>query len=199
MDEPFSGLDSRLRDEVRDETLAVLRETRATCIIVTHDPEEAMRMADRIALMRSGRLVQIGSAFDIYHRPADLAVARFFSELNEVPGVVEQGRVVTPIGDFDRRGGIADTADGGAVTVCVRPHGISLVEPGQGVSGRLLRRRFVGEVELLEIAVDGIDQPLKARSRILNQEADGADVGAEVAVAINEAAVLVFPADEKPD
>jgi len=195
MDEPFSGLDSRLRDEVRDETLAVLRETRATCIIVTHDPEEAMRMADRIVLMRSGRLVQVGSASDLYHRPADLAAARFFSELNEVPGIVAEGRVTTPIGDFDGNGTTAGKATGEAVTVCVRPHGISLTEPGRGVSGRLLQRRFVGEVELLEIAVDGIDQPLKARARILNQGADGAEVGADVGVAINEAAVLVFPAN----
>ena len=59
MDEPFSGLDRRLRDEVRDDTLNVLRDSRVTCVIVTHDPEEALRMADRVALMREGRLVQV--------------------------------------------------------------------------------------------------------------------------------------------
>ncbi|MCT8974030.1 ABC transporter ATP-binding protein [Microbaculum marinisediminis] len=185
MDEPFSGLDSRLRDEVRDETLAVLRETRATCIIVTHDPEEAMRMADRIVLMRSGRLVQVGTASELYHTPVDLAAARFFTELNEIPGEVEGGRVVTPVGDFARQGVVS----GEEVTVCVRPHGVRLVEPGAGVPGRLVARRFLGEVERLDIAVEGLDGPLKARSRDMNPVA----VGSEVGVAIDEAAVLMFP------
>ena len=84
MDEPFSGLDRRLRDEVRDDTLNVLRESRVTCVIVTHDPEEALRMADRVALMREGRLVQVDTPEGIYLRPANLFVGRFFCELNEV-------------------------------------------------------------------------------------------------------------------
>ncbi len=185
MDEPFSGLDSRLRDEVRDETLSVLRETRATCIIVTHDPEEAMRMADRIVLMRGGRLVQIGTAAELYHTPADLPAARFFTELNEIPGAVEGGRVVTTVGEFARQG----VVDGEEVTVCVRPHGVRLVDAGTGVPGRLLARRFLGEVELLDIAVEGLDEPLKARSRDMSAVA----VGSEVGIAIDEAAVLMFP------
>src|SRR3712207_883896 len=84
MDEPFSGLDRRMRDEVRNDTLTVLRESRATCVVVTHDPEEALRMADRVAVMRAGRLVQTGIPEEIYRRPADLFVARFFCEMNEV-------------------------------------------------------------------------------------------------------------------
>src|SRR5690606_8630909 len=82
MDEPFSGLDSRLKDDVRAEALAILRESRATAIVVTHDAEEAMRLGDRIALLKSGRLVQIGRAQELYLNPADLFVAGFFSELN---------------------------------------------------------------------------------------------------------------------
>jgi iron(III) transport system ATP-binding protein len=104
MDEPFSGLDRRLRDSVRDETLAVLRETRATAVIVTHDPEEAMRMADRIALMRQGRLVQVGTSETLYSQPVDLFAARFFSELNELEGTATGGAVVTPLGVFDAVG-----------------------------------------------------------------------------------------------
>ncbi len=185
MDEPFSGLDSRLRDDVRDETLAVLRETRATCIIVTHDPEEAMRMADRIVLMRAGRVVQTGSAADLYHSPTDLAAARFFSELNEVPGVVQGNLVSTPLGAFGRQG----VVDGESVTVCVRPHGVRIAPAGGGsVPGRLMSRRFLGEVELVEIAVEGLDVPLKARSR----DSVPAAVGNEVGILIDEAAVLMF-------
>ena len=71
MDEPFSGLDSRLKDSVRAETLAILRESRATAIVVTHDAEEAMRMGDRIALLKDGRLVQAGRAEDLYLAPGE--------------------------------------------------------------------------------------------------------------------------------
>ena len=61
MDEPFSGLDQRLRESVRAETLTLLRETRASCLLVTHDPVEAMGLADRIFLMRQGHLIQAGT------------------------------------------------------------------------------------------------------------------------------------------
>ena len=91
MDEPFSGLDSRLKDSVRAETLAILRESRATAIVVTHDAEEAMRMGDRIALLKGGRLVQAGRAEELYLKPANLFVAGFFSELNVFEARV-QGR-----------------------------------------------------------------------------------------------------------
>ncbi len=91
MDEPFSGLDRRLRDSVREETLAVLNESGATSLIVTHDPEEAMRMADRIALMHEGRLVQVGTPEDLFLRPQTLFAARFFSDINELDAVVRDG------------------------------------------------------------------------------------------------------------
>ncbi|MFQ5627033.1 MAG: ABC transporter ATP-binding protein, partial [Methyloligellaceae bacterium] len=89
MDEPFSGLDTRLRDEMREETLTILRETSATCIIVTHSSEEAMQMGNRISLMRDGLLVQTGTAEEIYHAPADIHAARMFSDLNEFPAIVK--------------------------------------------------------------------------------------------------------------
>jgi iron(III) transport system ATP-binding protein len=184
MDEPFSGLDARLRDNVRDETLAVVRETRATCIVVTHDPEEAMRMADRIALMRAGRLVQLAPPEDLYRRPADLPTARFFSELNEMPGTVQSGFAACALGRFAAPG----FADATPVTVCVRPRGVRIAKEGAGVPGRLLARRFLGEVDLLEIAVTGLETPLVARSRPSGDIAPGQDVR----VSVDEDDVLVF-------
>ena len=100
MDEPFSGLDVQLRERMQEETLALLRETRATCLIVTHAPEEAMRLGDRIAVMRAGRLVQAGKAEALYRSPADLFVARLFSEINEIGYRVAGGGIDTPIGRF---------------------------------------------------------------------------------------------------
>ncbi|CTQ55649.1 Fe(3+) ions import ATP-binding protein FbpC [Roseibium album] len=186
MDEPFSGLDKRLRDNVRDETLAVIRETRATCIIVTHDPEEAMRMGDKIALMRQGRLVQHGSASDLYNHPADLFAARFFSELNQLEGRANSDGVETALGLLPGDG----LETGAAVDVCVRPQGVILGRPGLcGVPGRIRAKRFVGEVELLTIVVDGMTNLLQARVRAGTPWEQGMDVS----VTTDPKDVLVFP------
>ena len=161
MDEPFSGLDSRLKDSVRAETLAILRQSRATAIIVTHDAEEAMRLADRIALLREGRLVQVGTAEDLYLRPADLFAAGFFSELNVLAGRVSNGRVETPLGTVD--GGGMPT--GTVVTVAVRTNGFEVSETGGNAEARILSRRYLGVVEQLELTVAGLDEPVRARVR----------------------------------
>jgi iron(III) transport system ATP-binding protein len=184
MDEPFSNLDRGLREAVRDETLTVMKETRATAIIVTHDPEEALRLGDRIALMRAGKLVQVGTPRDIYQRPVDLFAARFFSDLNEIPGKVRNGMADTAVGLFAAPG----HAEGSAVTVCVRPQAISVRPPGLCLPGRVLASRFLGEVDLVHIAVPGLDQPLKARIRATGKPVTSGDTGLE----INPQEVLVF-------
>ncbi|HKF99567.1 MAG TPA: ABC transporter ATP-binding protein [Xanthobacteraceae bacterium] len=188
MDEPFSGLDRSLRDEVREDTLAVLRESRVTCVIVTHDPEEALRMADRIALMRQGTLVQVDVPEAVYRRPADLFVARFFCELNEIPGVVRGGGVETPVGTFVA----PDLGEGASAVVAIRPTGIRLRAAGSGLPGRLERRRFLGVVDMFEVAVNGIDRVLKGRTR----ETIAFTAKDEVAIEIDPAEVLVFAAPE---
>jgi iron(III) transport system ATP-binding protein len=185
MDEPFSGLDSRLRDAVREETLAVMRETRATCLVVTHDPEEAMRMADRIVLMRAGRVVQSGSPEELYRRPVDLGAARFFSEINELTAEVRGGAVDVPLA----RVPAPDIPEGSAVELCVRPQSVRVTAGGEGAPGRLLRRRFLGDVDLLEVAVQGLDAPLVARAR----PGGGLKPGCDVKVSADPADVLVFP------
>ena len=187
MDEPFSGLDSRLRESMREETLAIMHETHATAIIVTHDAEEAMRMGDRVALMRKGRVVQIGSALDLYRTPKDILAARTFSDLNEIAARIEQGSATTPLGRFAANG----LADGSDAIVCVRQRGVRLLEAGQGVPGRVRDARFLGDVALVEVAVQGLDAPLLARVR----ESDVPPEGAEIGVSVDRGAVLVFPAD----
>jgi iron(III) transport system ATP-binding protein len=186
MDEPFSNLDRRMRDAIRDETVAILRETKATTIVVTHDPEEAMRIADRIVLMRSGAVVQEGRAEELYHRPADLLAARFFCDFNEIDAVVADRSVATPLGVFPAQG----LAEGAAAVVCVRPQSVRFKPVGAGLPGRLLSRRFLGEVDLIHVAVQGLDRPLQARVR----QSVRAAVGEEVAVGIDEEEVLVFAA-----
>src|SRR5512143_3580000 len=100
MDEPFSGLDPRLRESMREETLAILHETRATSIVVTHDAEEAMRMGDRVALMRKGWIVQFGKSLVLSRAPKDILAARTFCDLTELPVREEQGSAQTALGRF---------------------------------------------------------------------------------------------------
>ena len=186
MDEPFSGLDVQLRESMMEETLALLRETRATCMIVTHHPEEAMRLGDRIAVMRSGRLVQAGKAEELYHHPAALFVARMFSEINEVAYPVRGGAIDTPIGRIEAPG----CAEGSTAILCIRERGIRVGASGGGLIGRVQHVRFMGDVGLLELAVQGFEAPLRARAL----EVEGWRKGAEVSVEIDPARALVFPA-----
>jgi iron(III) transport system ATP-binding protein len=161
MDEPFSGLDSRLKDSVRAETLAILRHSRATAIVVTHDAEEAMRMGDRIALLRDGKLQQAGRAEELYLRPADLFVAGFFSELNVFETRASGGAADTPVGRIEAPG----FADGTALHVAVRTSGFDVSEAAGEAEARILSRRYLGVVELLELAVSGAETPVRARVR----------------------------------
>jgi iron(III) transport system ATP-binding protein len=188
MDEPFSGLDRRLRDAIRADTLAILRESRATCLIVTHDPEEAMRMADRIALMRAGRLLEVGLPHDLYRNPGSLFTARFFSEMNEFSANVRGGKVETPLGIFDAPA----LSDGTAAVVCVRPQGVRLRPAGHCIPGRVVAHRSLGEVDLFEIVVSGHEAPVLARVREAGRWSPGEDVGVDV----DPAEVLVFRASE---
>lgn len=187
MDEPFSGLDSRLKDAIRADTLAILRETRATAIVVTHDAEEAMRMGDRIALLKDGRLVQVGTSDDLYRRPANLFAAGFFSEINEFEGIARGGRVETALGPVECR----RFAEGQKVSVAVRLSGLHVSQTGGQIEARILSRRFLGVVELLNLAIPGEDLPVRARIR-----ADILPQGLrEVSLSVNERDILVFEKD----
>lgn len=189
MDEPFSGLDVQLRDHLQEETLALLRETRATSLIVTHHPEEAMRLGDRIAVMRRGRIVQAGRAEDLYRAPAALFVARMFSEINEIPYRVAGGEIETPIGTLKTKG----FAEGATAVLCLRERGIKLSQSGVGLVGRVLHVKFLGDVGLHEIGVQGFDAPLRVRV----ETSAALTKGAEVWVEIDPARALVFPAEDQ--
>jgi iron(III) transport system ATP-binding protein len=187
MDEPFSGLDVQLRDAMQEETLAILRETRATSLIVTHHPEEAMRLGDRIAVLRDGRILQSGQAEQLYREPASLFVARLFSEINEIPVRVTAGRIETAAGNFPAPG----IADGSAAVLCIRERGITLQRlegGGAGLAGRVIGRKFLGDLVRLDVAVEGFEQPLKVRVA----EKDMLPKGTEVRLCVEPGGVLVF-------
>jgi len=147
--EPFSNLDRRTPARLRHETVALLEGVGATVIIVTHDPEEAMHLADRIVLMEGGRIVQVGTPDDLYRRPATLFAARFFGELNELDGICREGCIDTALGRFEAPG----LAEGTAVVVCFRPQAVQ--QRAQGVPARVLKRTFLGDRCLLWLATEG--------------------------------------------
>jgi iron(III) transport system ATP-binding protein len=185
MDEPFSNLDRRLRDSVRDQTLDILRASGITTIIVTHDPEEALRIADRIVLMRKGTVVQTGTPQEMYRSPATLFAARFFSELSAVSATCLNGRADTPFGSFAALG----IADGAPVTVGVRPHSLSLDE--NGIPARVIGHQFLGDSTEMTLVIDGVPEPVMAR---LPQTS--ARAGDTVRLKVLPETVVVLPAED---
>jgi iron(III) transport system ATP-binding protein len=162
MDEPFSGLDDRLRDEVRDATLELLKSEGTAVLLVTHEPEEAMRMADQIALMRAGQIVQQGAPYHIYNAPVDRAAAGFFSDINVVSGVVKNALTETPFGQFLVPGSV----DGNEVEIIIRPQHLRLdfdrdgrgpnptIQEGTPARGIVTRARYLGHHSLIEFVMD---------------------------------------------
>ena len=182
MDEPFSGLDTRLKDAVRADTLRILRETRATAVIVTHDAEEAMRLGDRIALLRDGRLVQAGTSYDLYHHPVDLFTAQFFSDLNILPGHVSGGTADCAVGRFDAR-----NMQDGPVEVGIRPTSFDY-DPDGPLQAKVVARRFLGEGDAFTLALEDRSEPLRVRLRDGTVPPGATRVG----LSIRQSDVLVF-------
>lgn len=149
LDEPFSGLDARLRDQVRDQTLHVLKRSGQAALLVTHDAEEAMFMADRIAVMRAGRNLQTASPDALYCHPANAFVAEFLSEVNRIDGIVQDGAVETPFGALPANG----LADGAAAEILIRPEALKLasVENAGDGSARVLAARMLGRTSLIHL------------------------------------------------
>ena len=162
MDEPFSGLDNRLRDGIRDRTLDLLKEEGTGVLLVTHEPDEAMRMADEIALMRAGRIVQRGAPYNVYNAPADQAAAAFFSDINVIRGVSRGALTETPFGAFLTPG----HADGAEVEIVIRPQHLRIdfdrggrgpnptPQEGTPARGTVLRSRYLGRESLVDFAMD---------------------------------------------
>jgi iron(III) transport system ATP-binding protein len=150
LDEPFSNLDISLRSQIRDLVLHVIKRTTASTVIVTHDPEEAMFMGDRIGVMRDGRIVQQGTPEELYDHPVSAFVAELFSDVNHILGIVRDGRVETPLGVVAANG----LADGTEAEVLVRPDSLVLGPVGDGTaSGSVLAVRMLGESSLVHLGV----------------------------------------------
>ncbi|MCA0433916.1 MAG: ABC transporter ATP-binding protein [Proteobacteria bacterium] len=184
LDEPFSGLDQRMRDQVRAETLAIVRETRATAILVTHDPREAVDVGDRIFLMRDGRMVQHGTPRDIYEHPVDADAAQFFGTYNVFRVAVKNGAAPTPLGTFAAK----DVKDGDIVDILVKPEAVLPAEGGLGVAGFVKDIRFLGETQRLTLLVKGQEAPVHSIVSVRHK----VETNGEVRLSVDPSGVFVF-------
>ena len=193
MDEPLSNLDARLREEVRGEMKNLIKGAGVTVLYVTHDQDEAMDLADRIAVMHQGDILQIGSAEDLYRSPSDVNVANFLGTMNWLDGTVGDGGVVdTEIGHVQTSGG-GDHAPGAKVTVGVRPEDITLSDDANQSSsapnvfmGQITSDSFLGDYRVYQVAV-GI-RTLTVRTTVSDQHAG------QVALHVAQENVRVFGA-----
>ena len=216
LDEPLSNLDAHLRLEMRDLILSLQRETGVTTIVVTHDQEEAVVLADRIALILDGRLAQFGAPERFFERPASEAVARFFGARNFVPGrVVRSGgavRFASLLGEFDLPPASALPEGEGLLTV--RPESVRLAaagdaaahgpghhtgghDTGDGVNARWARvaeRLYLGTQTRLRLLVEGEGGAQSAIEAVARPaEAAGIAVGDRLRIVLPPEALWVLP------
>jgi putative spermidine/putrescine transport system ATP-binding protein len=147
MDEPLSNLDAQLRVSVREELRELQRRLGTTTVYVTHDQEEALAVADAVAVMAGGRVVQWGTPRDIYEAPADPWVAGFVGQVNLLRGRVEHGRVRLGEQSLGLPG--RSVADGSDVLVALRPEAIRITppdQPGGSLDGEVVSRTYLGTV-----------------------------------------------------
>ncbi|MCV7173616.1 MULTISPECIES: ABC transporter ATP-binding protein [Mycolicibacterium] len=193
LDEPLSHLDAKLRASMRAELKQLGAMSNTTTLYVTHDYQEALALGDRIAVMREGTLVQIGTPEEIWRRPADTFVAKALGqpEINLLDGVVDDGRIRLGDGSFDVPVPAGTTVDrGDRVRVGLRPCDIH-VTPGAGaLRGRVTLAERLGRNVELAVEVGGVPLIVLASGR------EGVDEGAEITMSVADGDVHVFSAGD---
>ena len=149
LDEPFSSLDAGLRASAGRTVARVLRQSGATALLVTHDQGEALSLADRVAVMREGRFVQVGRPDELYDAPVDVEVARFVGGGSLLEGTVRDGLVETELGSLE----VANDVDDGPAVVVIRPEQLEIHEVDAGVTATVVEVDYFGAqvVVLLEL------------------------------------------------
>jgi iron(III) transport system ATP-binding protein len=187
LDEPFSALDATLRAQVREDVREVLAAAGATAILVTHDQEEALSFAGRVAVMRDGRLAQVADPVTLYRHPVDMGVAEFVGESVRLEGTVRDGRVRCPLGllEFEEPPGPGvrrAPAEGEAVSVALRPEQVVIDAPADaGVPAEVLSSTYFGHDALVRLRLDGGGTEVLARIH----RARLPELGATVHVAVD--------------
>ncbi|MCA3006698.1 MAG: ABC transporter ATP-binding protein [Phycisphaerales bacterium] len=208
LDEPLSNLDAKLRNELRSEIRRICKDSGITTVYVTHDQKEALSMADQVAIMSAGRLVQLGPPADLYRRPASKFVAEFLGETNFLPGqVIDSGhgrtKIRTAAGELLSAHPVPASAAGGSVLVSLRPEALIPVPDGAAsLRGRVIESQYLGEiaqqiVELKPIAGAAPTSPAQSprlKLSLLNPAPDMATAGHDIALAVRPEDVVLIPA-----
>jgi iron(III) transport system ATP-binding protein len=154
LDEPFASLDAHLRASVRADVQEIFRRAGTTAVLVTHDQDEALSTADRVAALRDGKIAQCAAPEDLYRRPADPELARFIGEANLLEGVLNGGVVKTLLGNLPLDAAVVTSAGAGQVTVLIRPEQIEFEPSEDGVAGRVLAFGYHGHDAVVHVQPD---------------------------------------------
>jgi iron(III) transport system ATP-binding protein len=157
LDEPFAALDAALRAEVRADVARVLGETGTTSVLVTHDQDEALSLADRVAVLRAGRVAQCAGPEEIYLDPLDPALASFVGDANLLPGTVSGGMAMTALGPLAIAGASSPVRESEQVMVLVRPEQVELhaANGAGGLTGLVVNCHYYGHDMLVTIEMTG--------------------------------------------
>ena len=181
LDEPWSNVDPTLRTELREEVARVLRPLGVTVVLVTHDREEAFSLADRIALMRDGRVEQEGTAEELYFEPSTRWAAEFVGTGNVLAGTVDGPVVRTALGAFPVNG----AAGASSVEVLVRPELLELATDPEGAA-EVVSREFRGHDVLYRVLLDGVELVSQRPST------ESVPLGSRVSIRLHDGAVSIF-------
>ena len=193
MDEPLSNLDARLREEVRGRIRELAKQLGSTVIYVTHDQVEAMAISDKIALMESGELLQVGAPMELYRNPRRAKVAEFFGLVNWLTGKMIQSCLAeSPIGPLHIRSG---ANPGDEVLLGFRPECLTVVSSPSGAGPNILpatlrSSMFLGDQFLYNVTVH--NHSLAGKSRTISAHGDG-----HLYLHVDPDDIMVFPATEK--
>jgi iron(III) transport system ATP-binding protein len=187
LDEPFSNLDADLRMELRTETKRILKESGTTAILVTHDQEEAFSLSDRVGVLNNGRLEQVGTPDEIYHRPITRFVAGFVGRADFVRGRIEGNSVISGIGAFPLAGEIQHGFQD--VDMMIRPDDVDFVIDPKG-NASIIEAEFLGAEIIYKISLlDGkVIHSIKSSTKIFS-------VGSRVSISVDPSHITVFPKD----
>ena len=189
LDEPFSNLDPDMASRMRQDLHSLLRRTKTTTILVTHDHDEAFAMADRIAVLNRGEIEQLDAPELIYHLPATQFVADFVGQADFVMGKIRQGLVHTELGEFPNT---IDGAEGSHVMVMIRPDDIHLV-PNKSANSRIVARQFRGSENLYTVQLPS--------GQVVHSSESSTSVyheGTAVELRVSATHTVLFPAEEQP-
>ena len=158
LDEPFSALDTELRERLRVDVRRIIRAEGVSAILVTHDQEEALSLADRVAVLREGKIIQVGTPTEIYNAPADLGIATFLGDSVLIDGVVQGGKVVTDLGKLTALNHVEEGQSG---VVAIRSENFYL-QPNPAGDSEVVGRVFFGHDAVVEVQTPTLR--IKARS-----------------------------------